>query len=1110
MRRGYCFLWVLGACATQLPVLASASVAPAPVKAARPTIGPVPEWAASAEIPPPPTGAEGAATIDLLADHQTKFTAEGDSTYFDLAFKIATPQGLQDAALQIDWDPALETLTLHRYRILRDGKVLDLLGDGSKLSILQREENMENAALDGRLTASMQPDDVRVGDVVEIAFTRTRRDPALGGMSEAMVGPNDGNSYGRLRFRMIWPDTKKMQWRTFPGVVQPKLIHTAAGNELIADITNVRTPLPPKGAPARFLTVNAIDVSEFPDWRSVALTMLPFYTEAAKLGPNSEVRTQARRIAAATADPKRRAEMALALVQDQIRYLFLGMDDGGYVPAGADLTWSRRFGDCKGKAVLLMALLRELGVEAEPVLVNTERGDLVGARLPSMDAFDHVIVRAKIAGRTYWMDGTRLGDTRLDDLRTPAYHFGLPVNANITGLLPLAPEPLTEPSETVSLALDATAGIDAPAGAKGEMRFRGQTGTDMRMKYAGLSATDLDQQLRELWRKNYDFVTPASFNTTTDSRTGDFVIDMTGTAKMDWLSDADARWYELDKSRLGWKFDTDRDGAIVKDASFEIEYPDYWESRETIKLPDGGKGFKLQGGSIDEVVDDVYAMHRKVEISDGVVQLETSTRALLPELAAARAEQMRTDLNALSNKGVYVRVPDEYMATSADIAALQGNKTALVEALLHRGAVHFDRQEWTQSVADEEAALAVDSSKAAAQAIRALALAVLNDPKAAAAADSALALDAKQSLAWRAKGIIAVEQKRYADADIAYSKQLELDPKNVEAMFARASTRLLLGHFAEALNDLDATVAISPVPKVRIVRAAALLGTGRSEDALAEADRAVQGDPIDRSIREARAEMRANLGKRELAVEDLDELIKQAPKSRYYLARAALWSATDHARRDADIEAALRLDPSSQTALAYRASTEIKDGDFARAQTDIAKLEQTDLDGRNSYLLRVQLLEKQGRTREALDLVNAFVAKHPADAVALNERCWTKATLNIQLDTALADCNASLKLAPDSAATLDSRGFTKLRLGDNDAAIADYDAALRLSPGQAASLYGRAIARARKGDFAAARADLAAVRGLGSDIESRFAGFGMALPVTLPNSPADGDTRAPN
>jgi len=1103
MRRRLCLLLAMGVCSTPLALQASAFAAPAPPassKLARPAIGPAPEWVASAEIPPPPPATEGAATIDLLADHQTKLTAEGDSTYFGLAFKIATPQGLSDAALQIGWDPALETLALHRYRIIRDGKILDLLGDGSKLTVLQREENMENAALDGRLTASMQPDDVRVGDIIEIAFTRTRHDPALGGKSETMVGPNDGNSFGRVRFRVLWPDSKKIQWRAFPGVLQPKLIHTAAGNELVADASNIRTPLAPKGAPARFQTINAIDVSEFPDWRSVAHQMLPYYTAAAKLAPDSQVKAQAQRIAAATSDPKRRAELALALVQDQIRYLFLGMDDGGFIPAAADLTWSRRFGDCKGKTVLLIALLHELGIDAEPVLVNTERGDLVGARLPSMDAFDHVIVRAKIAGRSYWMDGTRLGDTRLDDLRTPTYTSGLPVSSASTGLVPLTPEALIQPTETVSLALDASAGIDAPASAKGEMRFRGMTGTDMRMKYTGLSAADLDQQLRELWRKNYDFVTPSSITTATDPKTGDFVIAMTGTAKMDWFSDNGSRWYELDKARLGWKFETDRDGAINKDAPFEIEYPDYWESRETITLPEKGKGFELQGGSVDQVMDGTYAMHRKVEIAEGLVQLETSTKALAGELPAAKAEQMRTEMTALSQKGVYVRVPDEYMATAADIAALQGNKDALVQALLHRGAVHFDREEWTQSVADEDAALALDPSKAMAHAVRALALAVLNDPKAEAAADAALALDNKQVLAWRAKGVVAGSKQKYSDAEAAFSKWVELDPKNEDALVARGSARLVLGRFTDSLTDFDAAMLMGPTARVRMLRATALIGVGRSDDGLAEADRAVQAEPNENSIRWARAQFRAQLAKRDLAMEDLNELIKRSPKADYYIERAALWQSADRAKREADVEAALRLDPKSEKALAYRAAAEIEAGDLARAQSDIAKVEQTDLNGRLAYQLRLELMQKQGKPRETLDFVNAYVAKHPDDAMALNERCWTKGTLNIQIETALADCNASLKLVPESAATLDSRAFINLRLGDNDAAIADYDAALKLSPGQAASLYGRAIARARKGDLGAARADLAAARAIADNIDTRFTGFGISLPTSLANS----------
>ena len=60
-----------------------------------------------------------------------------------------------------------------------------------------------------------------------------------------------------------------------------------------------------------------------------------------------------------------RAQAALGLVQDRIRYVALAMGTGGLVPADAATTWSRRFGDCKGKTVLLLAMLRALGVTTE-------------------------------------------------------------------------------------------------------------------------------------------------------------------------------------------------------------------------------------------------------------------------------------------------------------------------------------------------------------------------------------------------------------------------------------------------------------------------------------------------------------------------------------------------------------------------------------------------------------------------------------------------------------------------------------------------------------------------------------------------------------------------
>src|SRR3546814_18600193 len=95
-----------------------------------------------------------------------------------------------------------------------------------------------------------------------------------------------------------------------------------------------------------------------------------------------------------------------SLVQNEIRYLYRGMENGNYVPQAPEATWSLRYGDCKAKTLLLLAMLDQLGIEARPALVSSAFGDLLRDRLPTLGAFDHVIVEAKIAGTAMWLDGT--------------------------------------------------------------------------------------------------------------------------------------------------------------------------------------------------------------------------------------------------------------------------------------------------------------------------------------------------------------------------------------------------------------------------------------------------------------------------------------------------------------------------------------------------------------------------------------------------------------------------------------------------------------------------------------------------------------------------------
>ena len=115
----------------------------------------------------------------------------------------------------------------------------------------------------------------------------------------------------------------------------------------------------------------------------------------------------------------------------------------------------------------------------------------------------------------------------------------------------------------------------------------------------------------------------------------------------------------------------------------------------------------------------------------------------------------------------------------------------------------------------------------------------------------------------------------------------------------------------------------------------------------------------------------------------------------------------------------------------------------------------------------------------------------PGDAVVWNSRCWAKAVVGEKLQQALADCNESLRLAPNTADTIDSRGFVYLKLGEFDKSLADYNDALRLNPSLVSSLYGRGLVRMRKGDSAGANADMAAAKALQPTIAQDFAVYGI-------------------
>ena len=106
------------------------------------------------------------------------------------------------------------------------------------------------------------------------------------------------------------------------------------------------------------------------------------------------LQVKADQLSAGFADPSERIRALCNCVQ-QVRYITVDRDLArgfGFRPRKASEVLATGYGDCKDKANLLCALLRDIGVRAFPVTVLASEQRPVNPAWPAPDQFDHAIV----------------------------------------------------------------------------------------------------------------------------------------------------------------------------------------------------------------------------------------------------------------------------------------------------------------------------------------------------------------------------------------------------------------------------------------------------------------------------------------------------------------------------------------------------------------------------------------------------------------------------------------------------------------------------------------------------------------------------------------------
>jgi len=367
----------------------------------------------------------------LLIDSQ--IDAKSRTRYEHYAYRFLSESGVQEySERSIEFDPVCQILTLHRLRIHRNGKIIDRLPN-QDIRTLDRESGHEDQLYDGQLTSIMLLEDIRVGDVLEYAYSIKGHNPLFGDHFSRTKRWSWGTTIHRAQYRVLWDRQKLPFIRAENFENNPTIKKTPSGHEVIWEQKNTRPVIEESGLPDDFSPYAWIDIADYKSWDEVRQWARELY-QFPDILPG-ELETKVEEIRRLPNDEKK-ALAALRYVQDNIRYVGSFMGEHSHKPYEIDTIMTRRFGDCKDKTLTLVTLLKKLGIQAEPALVETDYGKQLADWLPSPFKFDHVVTKLTLEGKIYWIDPTRSfqrGDS-LDKIYFPDYGLALVLDETTAGL----------------------------------------------------------------------------------------------------------------------------------------------------------------------------------------------------------------------------------------------------------------------------------------------------------------------------------------------------------------------------------------------------------------------------------------------------------------------------------------------------------------------------------------------------------------------------------------------------------------------------------------------------------------------------------------------------
>lgn len=472
------------------------------------TVGPVPAWAQSrtpdyrATIDPKLVSG---GTYYLLYDRDSRVLPRGDIFHAHMAVRLMSAAGIDDySQLNFDVDPSYQKLTLNYVRVVRDGKVMDQIGR-ARITELAQENELDLQLYNGGYTVNLLLEDLRPNDVVEYEYTIESHSELFPEHFYAWLQTRWADPVLTQRVRILNESGRKLEHRSPHELAEPTVRQVASGELLEWNWKNLPAMASDSDLPSWYSAWPALEISDLANWKSVVDLLRPLYE--GQVREDGTPKARAVRIESQDADPGKRVLAAAHFVQDEIRYAGIEIGPGSHRPTDPEVVLKRRFGDCKDKTLVLISMLRSMGYDAVPALVNTDDRQTLFEHLPSPYAFDHVIALLRLKGKSYWIDGTLSHEH--GDLTTLEYSdlkAALILDANSRSLQRIPSEPVDAARKVIASTVDLRGGLEKPAKFDITTTYAGEYTAAIRRNFESSSRERTARSYLNYYAKHYPTV----------------------------------------------------------------------------------------------------------------------------------------------------------------------------------------------------------------------------------------------------------------------------------------------------------------------------------------------------------------------------------------------------------------------------------------------------------------------------------------------------------------------------------------------------------------------------------------------------------------------------